>query len=195
MTIDVPRPPERLETDRLVLCPPVPEDAPAMFARWSTDPEATYFLSWRPHTDARQAVVHIERVRAAWAAAESFTWFIHARRTTHGPIGSIASRPGDHGANLGYVLAREVWGRGYMTEAVTAVSEWYLAAGVQRVWATCDPENVGSRRVLEKAGFELEGRLRRWERRPNIDPDMPSDALCYSRVASHDDVPARRAAE
>lgn len=183
--MDVPRPPETIETDRLILRVPVEADAPAMFARWSSDPEATRFLAWRPHADPGQATGHIERVRTAWASATSFTWFVDERAS--GEVrGSIAARPGEHGVDLGYVLAREAWGRGYMTEAVAAVTRWWLDAGVHRVWATCDPENLASARVLEKAGFALEGRLRRWEWRPNVCADAPRDALCYGRVAESD---------
>ena len=182
MTIDVPRPPERIETARLVLRVPRPEDAPVMFRRWASDAEVTRFLSWLPHTELRQSELHIERVRGWWVGDESFVWFLETRSGGE-VIGSVAARR-SHGVNLGYVLARDEWGKGYMTEAVRAVAEWYLAHDtVHRVWATCDPENVGSARVLEKAGFELEGRLRRWEDRPNSPAPGPHDALCYSRVS------------
>ena len=52
---------------------------------------------------------------------------------------------------------------------------------VRRVWATCDVENAGSIRVLEKAGLSLEGTLRRWAVRPNLSPE-PRDALVYSKI-------------
>lgn len=49
------------------------------------------------------------------------------------------------------------------------------------MWATCDCDNVGSARVLEKLSFELEGTLRRWAVHPNISPE-PRDSYCYSTV-------------
>jgi RimJ/RimL family protein N-acetyltransferase len=69
-----------------------------------------------------------------------------------------------------------------MTEAVRAVADWWLEQpAIYRVWAVCDVENRASARVLERAGFELEGTLRRWMIHPNVS-DEPRDALCWARV-------------
>jgi ribosomal-protein-alanine N-acetyltransferase len=85
-------------------------------------------------------------------------------------------------ANLGYVLARPFWNRGYMTEAVVAVSSWALEQEeIARVWAVCDVENIASARVLEKAGFEREGMLERWMVLPNRGTE-PRDCYCYGKV-------------
>jgi [ribosomal protein S5]-alanine N-acetyltransferase len=65
-------------------------------------------------------------------------------------------------AELGYWLAEPCWGRGLMTAAVRAVSELALGErGLERLYATPFAWNAPSCRVLEKAGFQLEGRLRR----------------------------------
>ncbi|HBP20717.1 MAG TPA: N-acetyltransferase, partial [Planctomycetes bacterium] len=55
---------------------------------------------------------------------------------------------------LGYVLAREHWGQGVMSEVLLALAEHLLVpAGLARLWAVCDVANLGSARALEKAGF------------------------------------------
>jgi RimJ/RimL family protein N-acetyltransferase len=96
--------------------------------------------------------------------------------------GSLASRVDEHGVNFGYVLRQDGWGRGFMAEALRPVSTWWLEqGGAHRTWATCHTANVQSVRVLEKAGFTLEGTLRRWGSNPNVSPD-PCDHFCYSRV-------------
>ena len=65
-------------------------------------------------------------------------------------------------AELGYYLAREYWGRGIVTEAVRQLCERVFAqTDILRIYAESFSDNVGSRRVLEKAGFQLEGILRR----------------------------------
>jgi RimJ/RimL family protein N-acetyltransferase len=65
-------------------------------------------------------------------------------------------------AELGYFLGEAFWGRGIMTEAVAAVTRHAVAAhGLTRVYALPFEFNTASCRVLEKAGFRLEGRLRR----------------------------------
>ncbi len=66
-------------------------------------------------------------------------------------------------AELGYWLAEEYWGRGIMTEAVRRIcregyDRW---ENLLRIYAEPFAHNAGSRRVLEKAGFTLEGVMRK----------------------------------
>lgn len=102
------------------------------------------------------------------------------QRSEDEPIGMIELRMQGHRAEIGYVLARSYWGRGYMTEAARAVVYWALSqTGVFRVWAVCDVENVASARVLEKLGMRREGTLSRWIIHPNIS-EQPRDCYCYA---------------
>jgi RimJ/RimL family protein N-acetyltransferase len=65
-------------------------------------------------------------------------------------------------AEIGYWLAEPFWGRGIATEALTAVTRHAIEAhGLTRVYALPFAWNAPSCRVLEKAGFVLEARLRR----------------------------------
>jgi ribosomal-protein-alanine N-acetyltransferase len=65
-------------------------------------------------------------------------------------------------AEIGYWLAEPFWGRGIATEALSAVTRYAIEAhGLTRVYALPFAWNVPSCRVLEKAGFVLEARLRR----------------------------------
>ena len=64
-------------------------------------------------------------------------------------------------AEIAFAVRRDRWGRGFATEAVQLVLGFgFDDLGMHRIWAVCDPENDRSRRVLEKAGMQLEGRLR-----------------------------------
>lgn len=59
---------------------------------------------------------------------------------------------------IGYGIKKEYEGQGYMTETVTAMARWASEQiGVKYVEAETDPDNKASRRVLEKAGFHLNG--------------------------------------
>jgi RimJ/RimL family protein N-acetyltransferase len=54
---------------------------------------------------------------------------------------------------MGYCLHRSYWSQGYMTEAAGALLEFaFTVEDYHRVYATCDPENIGSARVMEKIG-------------------------------------------
>jgi ribosomal-protein-alanine N-acetyltransferase len=66
-----------------------------------------------------------------------------------------------HRGEIGYILRRDVWGQGLATE----VGELLLRFGLDdlrlhRLWASCDPANAASIRVLEKVGMQYEGLLR-----------------------------------
>lgn len=64
-------------------------------------------------------------------------------------------------AELGYWLAEEHWGRGVMTEAVRQICrEAFDRFDLLRIFAEPFADNLGSRRVLEKAGFTCEGTMR-----------------------------------
>lgn len=81
-------------------------------------------------------------------------------------IGSIsASRQSnihDRTAELGYYIAEEYWGKGIATEAVKQLCEYVFShSDIIRIFAEPFDYNIGSQRVLEKAGFQYEGTLRR----------------------------------
>ena len=66
------------------------------------------------------------------------------------------------GAELGAWLGKKYWGRGIMTEALVAIRDHALDThGLTRVWGVPFDHNAASVRILEKADFEFEGRLRR----------------------------------
>ena len=80
-------------------------------------------------------------------------------------VGSISLTLGSdvyrRSAELGYWLGKPFWGRGIMTAAVTAMCrEGFGTWDIVRIHAEPFARNAASRRVLEKAGFTLEGTLR-----------------------------------
>lgn len=63
---------------------------------------------------------------------------------------------------LGYSLSRKHWNNGLMTEGARAVMNWaFQTYPINRLYAKCDPRNIGSWHVLEKLGMKREGCLRR----------------------------------
>jgi RimJ/RimL family protein N-acetyltransferase len=175
------KPPAMLETARLVLRKPVMDDADAIFTTYASDPAATRYVSFRTHRSPAEARGYVQQCTAGWAGSGPFTWAIVLRESGR-LAGMIDIRPQNHRVELGYILGREYWGRGYMTEVVRAVSDWALAQPeVHRVWAVCDVDNLASARVMEKAGMAREGTLQRWAVHPNLSA-APRDFWCYARV-------------
>jgi ribosomal-protein-alanine N-acetyltransferase len=83
-------------------------------------------------------------------------------------------------AEIGYWLGESYWGRGIMTEALSAVTEYAVRElGFHRIFATPFAWNPGSCRVLEKARYVLEGRMRHsaWKDGQFV------DQLLYSFIA------------
>lgn len=69
---------------------------------------------------------------------------------------------GHRSAEIGYWLGEEFWGRGITTDALRAVTDYAFARfDVCRIFAHVFEWNGASARVLEKAGYTLEGRLRK----------------------------------
>lgn len=86
-------------------------------------------------------------------------------------------------AELGYWLAEPFWGRGYMSEAVKAFTDAAFAAfGLMRIYAEPYAPNESSCRILEKAGFSLEGRLRA----SVIKDGKILDQLMYAKIRLED---------
>ena len=64
-------------------------------------------------------------------------------------------------AEIGYVLHPAYWGQGFATEMANVLLAFgFEQLGMHRIFATCDPKNIASFSVLEKDGFQSEGRIR-----------------------------------
>lgn len=172
-------PPKILKTDRLRLRKVKLSDAEAIFRQYAQDPEVTKYVSWRTHRDLEETREYVRMCLLAWDVGKAFHWVIE-RLEDKQVIGMIIARAAGEKWELGYVLARPFWGQGYMTEAVKGVIAWALRQkDIYRVWAVSDVDNVASARVMEKAGMQREGVLRRWSVHPNISPE-PRDSYCYA---------------
>ncbi len=175
------KPPTTFDTPRLHMRPPVIEDAKGLFAAYTHDPEVTRHLTWRPHQSVEDTRGFVRGCIASCEKGSVLSWII-VRRQDEQLLGMVTMRISMFKADLGYVLARPFWGQGYMTEAVRTLVDWAIAQPeIFRVWATCDVENIASARVLEKAGMQREGMLRRWIVHPNVSNE-PRDSWCYSKV-------------
>jgi RimJ/RimL family protein N-acetyltransferase len=169
----------RLRTLRLVLREPAAGDAAAVLAAWSADPEATRYLTWRPHGSLGEAEVALAQRIERLEAGVEYSWFLE--RGASGPIGVVSVWPASGALELGFVLSRRFWGQGLATEAAVAVGDWALAAPeVPLLFATCDAENLASARVLEKSGFSCRGPFERAIVRPNLSAE-PRPSLYFTR--------------
>ena len=153
-----------LETERLVLREITEGDFERIHG-YATDPEVVRYVPWGPNTEQDTHDFLARTMIAAVAEPRLEYVFGVELREEPGLLGSVGLyiRPEDTDqAMLGYAYDRNAWGRGIATEAALAmVGMGFDLLGFRRIWASCDPDNQGSRRVLEKVGMTVEGLLRR----------------------------------
>jgi ribosomal-protein-alanine N-acetyltransferase len=144
----------RIETDRLILRRPRLDDVPGLFA-FLGDPVAMAFT----HVDAslracrRRVAVHEYRRRHDGFAPWTIVAKQDGRVVGWGGLYVDPFEPG-WGVEVGYFFHPDAWGRGFASEllaATLAQADGVLA--IPEIHAFAHPDNAGSRRVLEKAGF------------------------------------------
>lgn len=85
-----------------------------------------------------------------------------------GNIGVFDYNSEHNRAELGFMLDQAYWNQGILSHFIPIVlQECFEVFFMKRVYAYVDPENIGSRRVLLKAGFEYEGTLRSHDYEPS----------------------------
>lgn len=129
-----------------------------------------------PYTarDARDFLKH------AVAANDPSNLAIDVAGVAVGAIGYVPGRDVErYSAEIGYWLGESHWGRGIVTEAVRLVTDHaFVQMGFLRLFALPFADNVGSIRVLEKAGYEREGLLRA----SSVKFGQPKDQYIYARI-------------
>ena len=173
--------PPLVETPRLVLSAPAALDADIIFERYSSDDVVTRYLGWPTHRTVADTQAFLAFSEVQWEREGAGPYLIWARDDGRllGNTG-LGLEPGGQ-AITGYVLATDAWGKGYATEALTAVVEVAADIGVRRLYALCHPQHRASWRVLEKCAFERDGSWNRKLEFPNIAAGIAQDVLCYRR--------------
>ncbi|MBP7515626.1 MAG: GNAT family N-acetyltransferase [Flavobacteriales bacterium] len=167
LTIDLPVFPV-LTTERLVLRQLRSSDAEQVFAIRS-DPLVMRHVSRPLVLTMDDAFTLIERITSSVAANDAVQWAMTLKDDDRliGIIGFWRIIKEHHYAELGYMLARDQWGRGLMSEAIGAVLPCgFNMLGFHKVEAITRPTNVASMRALEKNGFVREAQFKEnifWE--------------------------------
>lgn len=168
--------PAEFETDRYHLRRLQADDAQAIFDGYATDEEVTRFLGWKPHQSIADTSMFLEIAKAEWDVGTGFP-VVTFDQVSGELMGMFHPRVIDHRVIHGYVLRRSAWGRGCATEVMCWLVEHALGHPmVHRAEAFCDIDNHASARVMQKAGMEYEGILRRYFRHPNLS-ESPRDCM------------------
>jgi RimJ/RimL family protein N-acetyltransferase len=179
MSLDL-TPPD-LETPRLRVRPVAESDLAALMAV-NGDDQVTRFLpyeTWRSMDDAQAWYKRIAVMQEAASAIQ----LVAVDKGSGSAIATCLLFQFDQKserAELGYVLGRAHWGKGLMSEALSAVLDHAFGPmRVRRLEAHIDPRNKASRGLAQRLGFTREGLLReRW-----VDKDEPTDIEVYGLLS------------
>lgn len=147
-------------TSRLALRRLEETDTPSIF-RMSQERGMADWLSDQVYRDEAHAAEVVAYLMAQYARPDI---------PRHGPlvmavslleggeaIGHVGLSPSRDAVEIGYAIAEAHQGRGLATEAVRAASEWGLTTlGLPHIYGIVASDNLGSRIVLERAGFTLQ---------------------------------------
>ncbi|MBG1242824.1 GNAT family N-acetyltransferase [Nostoc sp. NZL] len=150
-----------LETERLLLRETTLQDAEAIFAVFS-DPGVTQFHDLDTFTSIEEALALIVRRAKRFERGEGIRWGI-ARKQDNVLIGSCGFtwNPQENSAEVGYELASTFWRQGIMTEAVHTILQFgFKEMGLRFIIAQVMLDNIASKKLLEKLGFQSQGVLK-----------------------------------
>jgi len=151
-----------VETARLILRGPEPDDFAAYAAMWA-DPETTRHIGDGTPKSIEESWTSFLRHAGHWHIVGFGSWIVE-EKASHRAIGVLGfnerkrERASDFDGlpELGWMFDRAASGKGYATEALDAALSWGKETlGPVRVVAIAAPDNAASIRVAEKCGFTL----------------------------------------
>lgn len=135
-----------IRTERLCLRKAVEADLDAFYAMMS-DPETMRYWSTLPHASRDVTRTWLASKIAAQAGIDNDDFVVELDGKAIGQCG--ASRLPE----LGYLIARPHWGKGYASEALAAYIRHAFSNGADHLTADIDPNNRRSRALMKRAGF------------------------------------------
>jgi RimJ/RimL family protein N-acetyltransferase len=146
-----------LTSERLVLDQPMPADVAAI-TEYCQDPIFERFMTLPWPYSASHARYFVENyVPKGWSNGNELTWALRSR-ATDSFLGSIGLRVPT--SDLGFWMGQPHRGKGLMTEAVRAITDWVFGtkfAGIRTIRWECIEGNLASASVARKAGFTFTG--------------------------------------
>jgi len=149
----------RIETARLVIRSFEPADAAGLLALFG-DPAVRAYLPPFPEPTLESMEASVARRIAAEREHGHGMWAVERKDTGEliGDCGLMLVEGTGPEVEIAYHYKPTAWNQGYGTEAAVAcLGQGFGAIGLDRVIAICFPENVGSWRIMEKAGMRYAG--------------------------------------
>ncbi len=152
----------QMEGDKICFTALKQNDA-AEIHKYASDEEVSRFIGWRLMENPDETIRHVEQMIKREAQGTHYYASVVDKYSRQiigtGMIFNFDSEA--RHAEIGYVLSKSCWGRGFGTEVVKLLKTYaFEVLDLHKLHARVAEANTGSYRVLEKNGFLLEGRLK-----------------------------------
>ncbi|MEK3975083.1 GNAT family protein [Psychrobacillus sp. FSL K6-2684] len=152
-----------LETERLILRKVTLEDIQDMYL-YGSDEEVSKYVTWNTHETISDTKGFVEFVLNKYENKQVSPWGIECKENGKfiGTIDFVWWQPNNKTAEIGYVISKDYWRKGLTSEVAKEIIKFgFEKMDLVRIQARCDVENIGSARVMEKAGMSFEGIIRK----------------------------------
>lgn len=153
-----------IKTERLTLRPLTMSDLKTVH-EYASDKYNTLYMRWLPNETIEETRNFLANVENEWAKREphSFEFAIVLNRVHIGAISAVLDVEKQE-AEIGWILNKKYWHKGYAYEAALAIKQFALQTlKAKKIIATCDYRNERSYRLIEKIGLKLENDSGVWE--------------------------------
>lgn len=148
-----------IETERLVLRRFAENDISDVYENYGSDPLVNIYIDFAPCSTMEGAdefiKMHVSRYDKD---LDFYGWAITLDGVVIGSIGLFDVCQEEESAEIGYSLGSRWWGKGFGSEAAKSVIDFaFDEIALKRVYGSHHPENIGSGKVMMKAGMKYEG--------------------------------------
>ena len=144
-----------IATPRLTLRRFDVSDTPDMFSNWACDALVAKYLTWKPYKTVEDVGRVIDETIERYPRSDFYHWAVVLNET--GELIGSASAYDIHNktarGEIGYVIGRRWWGRGFAPEVLDALLTFLFGeVGLECVYGQCDTDNVNSAKVMVIVG-------------------------------------------
>jgi len=151
----------KINTDRLILREFKYDDLSAVH-KYASNPEVVKYFEWGPNSEKETKEFINKASEAQYKDSRlKYELAVTIDEKLIGGCNITITDKNNRQAFIGYCFNKDYWGQGYATETAEALLDFgFNKLKMHRIFATCDVDNVGSRKVLKKVGMKKEGYLR-----------------------------------
>ena len=145
---------KEIQTERLLMRKYDIDDSQILYEKFGSDPQMYEYSGWNPYASVDMAKETVQRFIESYEHEDFYGWAIDYEGRLIGTIGAYDYDPKTNRIEIGMSIERASWGKGFATEALTAVIGYLTGhEDIKVITAWCASDNIGSVKAIEKAGM------------------------------------------